>query len=70
MKKLFAVFTLLSMLSGFVVPAFADVAAAPASAAAAEAGAAAVSANAGTTNPLNMDSSVITANSLFMSFSL
>ncbi len=35
MKKLFAVFTLLSMLSGFVVPAFADVAAAPASAAAA-----------------------------------
>jgi hypothetical protein len=26
MKKLFAVFTLLSMLSGFVVPAFADTA--------------------------------------------
>ena len=35
MKKFFAVFTLLSMLSGFVVPAFADVAAAPAPAAAA-----------------------------------
>ncbi len=37
MKRLFAVITLLSMLSGFVVPAFADTAAAPASAAAATA---------------------------------
>ena len=35
MKKILAVFTLLSMLSGFVVPALADVASAPASAAAA-----------------------------------
>lgn len=37
MKRLFAVITLLSMLSGFVVPAFADTAAAPASAATATA---------------------------------
>ena len=41
MKKLFAVFTLLAMLSGLVVPAFADDAAAPASAAATAAAAAA-----------------------------
>ena len=39
MKKLFAALTLLSMLSGFVVPAFADTAAAPASAAASAAAA-------------------------------